>query len=101
MCPPRIPCLLGPYTPCCILLPSHTGAVADALNLNAGVALAAAQVVATPADGVALAQEVQRSGKAAATLQAWQAASHRLGLAEAEAAKAGAGAAAGANSFWG
>lgn len=47
------------------------GAVADALNLNAGVALAAAQVAATPEEGVAMAQEVQRSGKAGDTLRKW------------------------------
>ena len=32
------------------------GPVADALNLNAGVALAACEVAATPAEGVAMAQ---------------------------------------------
>lgn len=32
------------------------GAVADALNLNAGVALAAAEIAASPAEGVAMAQ---------------------------------------------
>lgn len=32
------------------------GAVADALNLNAGVALAAAEVASSPAEGVAMAQ---------------------------------------------
>lgn len=47
------------------------GAVADALNLNAGVALAAAGVVATPEDGVAAAQEAQRAGKAGDTLRKW------------------------------
>ncbi|KAG1666023.1 hypothetical protein FOA52_010933 [Chlamydomonas sp. UWO 241] len=47
------------------------GPVADALCLNAGVALAACQVAATPQDGVAMAQEVQRSGKAGGTLAAW------------------------------
>jgi anthranilate phosphoribosyltransferase len=39
------------------------GAVADAMNLNAGVALAAAGIAKSPAEGVAMAQEVQRSGK--------------------------------------
>ncbi|KAK9803191.1 hypothetical protein WJX73_000329 [Symbiochloris irregularis] len=47
------------------------GPVADALNLNAGVALAACKVTSSPADGVALAQEVQRAGKAAEKLQDW------------------------------
>jgi anthranilate phosphoribosyltransferase len=47
------------------------GAVADALNLNAGYALAAAKVVPSPIEGVALAQEVQRAGKAAGTLDKW------------------------------
>jgi anthranilate phosphoribosyltransferase len=47
------------------------GPVADALNLNAGVALAACQVARTPQEGVAMAQEVQRSGKAGHTLDAW------------------------------
>jgi len=50
------------------------GAVADALNLNAGMALAAAGLADTPEDGVALAQETQRAGKAGATLEAWVAA---------------------------
>lgn len=36
------------------------GPVADALNLNAGVALAAATVAADAKDGVAMAQEAQR-----------------------------------------
>jgi anthranilate phosphoribosyltransferase len=50
------------------------GAVADALNLNAGVALAAAGLAPSPEDGVALAQEVQRAGKGAGVLEAWVAA---------------------------
>lgn len=37
-------------------------AIADALNLNAGVALHAANMAASPAEGVAAAQEAQRSG---------------------------------------
>jgi anthranilate phosphoribosyltransferase len=36
------------------------GAVADALNLNAGVALAAAELAADAKEGVAMAQEAQR-----------------------------------------
>jgi anthranilate phosphoribosyltransferase len=47
------------------------GAVADALNLNAGYALAAANVAKDPKEGVAMAQEAQRSGKAADVLQKW------------------------------
>lgn len=41
------------------------GPVADALNLNAGVALAAAQVANSPAEGVAIAQEVSEWNTAA------------------------------------
>jgi len=67
------------------------GPVADALNLNAGVALAACQVAPTPRDGVALAQEVQRSGKAAGVLAAWVAASQAAARQEAGAAPAAAG----------
>eukprot|EP00798_Chlamydomonas_sp_ICE-L_P003253 gene3253-13276_t len=47
------------------------GPVADALNLNAGVALASCKVAATPQEGVAMAQEIQRSGAAAGTLEKW------------------------------
>lgn len=47
------------------------GPVADALCLNAGVALCAAELAKTPAEGVAMAQEVQRAGKAALTLAKW------------------------------
>lgn len=47
------------------------GAVADALNLNAGVALAAAQVASSPQEGVAMAQEAQRAGKAGHVLDKW------------------------------
>ena len=58
-------------------------AVADALNLNAGVALAAAGLADTPEDGVALAQETQRAGKAGGTLVRWRAASAAAAAAEA------------------
>ena len=58
-------------------------AVADALNLNAGVALAAAGLADTPEDGVALAQETQRAGKAGGTLARWSAASAAAAAAEA------------------
>ncbi|KAI7841008.1 hypothetical protein COHA_005236 [Chlorella ohadii] len=47
------------------------GPVADALNLNAGVALAAATVAADAKEGVAMAQEVQRSGRAGDTMRKW------------------------------
>lgn len=47
------------------------GAVADALNLNAGVALAAARVAKDAKEGVAMAQEAQRSGRAGDTMRAW------------------------------
>ena len=50
--------------------------MADALNVNAGVALAAAGAAdGTPEGGVALAQELQRAGKAGDVLQKWIAAS--------------------------
>ena len=58
------------------------GAVADAMNLNAGVALAAAGIAKSPAEGVAMAQEVQRSGKPADVLAAWVARSQALYRAE-------------------
>lgn len=63
------------------------GPVADALNLNAGYALAAAKVTATPQDGVLLAQEVQRAGKAAATLEKWIAVSNEALKQEQQAAE--------------
>jgi len=53
-------------------------AVADALCLNAGVALASAKVAATPEEGIAMAQEAQRSGKALEVLDAWVALSNKL-----------------------
>ena len=46
-------------------------AVADALVLNAGYALAACEVAETPEEGIKMAQEAQRSGAAATTLQRW------------------------------
>lgn len=51
-------------------------AVADALNLNAGVALAAAKVASDVKEGIAMAQDVQRQGRPADTLQAWIASSN-------------------------
>jgi len=47
------------------------GAVADALNLNAGVALAAAEVASNVQEGISMAQEAQRSGRTAETLTKW------------------------------
>lgn len=64
------------------------GAVADALCLNAGYALAACRVAATPAEGVKMAQEVQRRGDATATLQRWAEASQAAAAAEREQAHA-------------
>ena len=46
-------------------------AVADALILNSGFALATANFAKDPAEGVAMAREVQRSGKAAEVMQKW------------------------------
>ncbi len=59
------------------------GAVADALNLNAGVALAAANVAKDAKEGVMMAQEAQRSGKSADTMRKWievSAAAQKQGL---------------------
>ena len=47
------------------------GPVADNLNLNAGVALAAAEVAKDIKEGVAMAQEAQQSGKAGEVLTNW------------------------------
>jgi len=47
------------------------GPVADALNLNAGVALAACQVAKDVPEGVQMAQEAQESGKALQVLDNW------------------------------
>jgi anthranilate phosphoribosyltransferase len=58
------------------------GPVADALNLNAGYALAAAEVAVDPREGVAMAQEAQRAGKAAGVLEAWAALSQKEAAAE-------------------
>ena len=63
------------------------GPIADALCLNAGVALAAAGIAKTPAEGVSMAQEVQRRGKPADVLAAWVARSQALYAAELAAAK--------------
>jgi anthranilate phosphoribosyltransferase len=46
-------------------------AVADALILNAGYALAACEVAGTPEEGIGMAREAQQSGAAAQTLRAW------------------------------
>jgi len=47
------------------------GPVADALNLNAGVALAACKVAKDVKEGIRMAQEAQEQGKAGATLKKW------------------------------
>lgn len=60
------------------------GPVADALNLNAGVALAAANVAGDAKEGVAMAQEAQRSGQAGDTMRKWQQASQAARRAEVE-----------------
>ncbi|KAL3150760.1 hypothetical protein ABBQ32_000534 [Trebouxia sp. C0010 RCD-2024] len=62
------------------------GAVADCLCLNAGVALAACQVAPTAQDGIKMAQEVQRSGKAGDTLQSWIDVSQQLHFADCQTA---------------
>lgn len=67
------------------------GPVADALCLNAGVALAAAGIVPDASTGVALAQEVQRSGRAGDTLRTWRAASLAAKQAELAATAGGMG----------
>ncbi|WZN59264.1 anthranilate phosphoribosyltransferase [Chloropicon roscoffensis] len=54
------------------------GPVADALILNAGFALATAKVASNPGEGVAMAREVQRSGKAAAVMEKWAATSQKV-----------------------
>ncbi|GLC67738.1 hypothetical protein PLESTF_000600400 [Pleodorina starrii] len=64
------------------VLAGQRGPVADALVLNAGYALAAAQVTASPADGVALAQEVQRRGDAIRVLDRWAAVSQQCAAQE-------------------
>jgi anthranilate phosphoribosyltransferase len=62
------------------------GPVADALNLNAGVALAACQVARDAKEGVAMAQEAQRAGKAGLVLSKWIAASREAALRESKVA---------------
>lgn len=61
------------------------GPVADALNLNAGVALCAADIAKTPAEGVAMAQDVQRAGKAGDVLAKWIEVSQKYKALEAKA----------------
>lgn len=64
------------------------GAVADALNLNAGYALAACRVAGSPQEGVTMAQEVQRSGAAGDVLRRWVQVSNRMAQQEAAATAA-------------
>lgn len=47
------------------------GAVADALILNAGYALAACEVATGPVEGIEMARKAQESGAAAETLNKW------------------------------
>lgn len=47
------------------------GAVADALILNAGYALAACEVATGPVEGIEMARKAQESGAAAKTLEKW------------------------------
>ena len=64
----------GPATNAAILRDAFggaRGAVTDALNLNAGYALAACEVASSPQEGFAMAQEAQRSGAAARVMAAW------------------------------
>lgn len=51
------------------------GHVANALNLNAGVALASCKVAKDVKEGIAMAREAQESGKAAEVLKKWAATS--------------------------
>jgi anthranilate phosphoribosyltransferase len=67
-------------------------AVADALNLNAGYALAAAGVASDPKEGVAMAREAQEKGEPARVLERWAAVSQREAAKEQQAAAAGGGA---------
>ena len=54
-----------------VTITGQKGPVADALNLNAGVALAAAEVAGSVEEGVAMAKESQESGKAGVVLDNW------------------------------
>eukprot|EP01023_Acetabularia_acetabulum_P017005 TRINITY_DN18430_c0_g1_i12.p1 TRINITY_DN18430_c0_g1~~TRINITY_DN18430_c0_g1_i12.p1 ORF type:complete len:404 (-),score=95.41 TRINITY_DN18430_c0_g1_i12:1055-2197(-) len=54
------------------------GPVADALNLNAGYALAAACVAKDPLEGVMMAKEAQQAGKPAQVLKKWIEVSNKL-----------------------
>lgn len=70
------------------------GPVADALNLNAGVALNACKVAATPLEGVAMAREAQVSVGCGVYLSRWWVVGHdAVGLREGQARRAGKGAA--------
>ncbi len=61
------------------VLDNQPGAARDIVTLNAGVALYAANVAATMADGLALAREVIASGAAKAKLDQLVTVAHRLG----------------------
>ncbi|KAL2609440.1 hypothetical protein R1flu_028013 [Riccia fluitans] len=60
------------------VLGGQRGPIADALILNAGAGLMASGFTKNLGDGVALAREVQRSGKGNATLDAWISLSQKL-----------------------
>jgi len=59
------------------VLDNQAGAPRDIVALNAGIALYAADVAATMADGLALAQQVLANGLAKAKLSQWTAFTHQ------------------------
>jgi hypothetical protein len=85
----RAPAPPPPPRPASQVFGGARGPVADALNLNAGYALAACQVAADPREGVAMAQEAQRAGAAARVLERWVTLSQAEAAAEAAAGGGG------------
>jgi anthranilate phosphoribosyltransferase len=59
------------------VLDNHAGAPRDIVALNAGIALYAANVAPTMADGLVLAQQVLANGQAKAKLSQWTAFTHQ------------------------